>query len=213
MVTMKVVQPNGSVEIRHFFTRYYRDALGRITRVARKGPYSDNGNNTDTLYDDITYESATSTRITSLNNGARVYTYNASGKVTGTSEYMPWPGPTDPVKMVVYHIYSYDDNGNIKKREEYTDQDGNGTFELNITYKFEYDGKQNPLHSNDDALIEWRWTSMSPNNVLKQTNSIAAAGGANEHIITIYEYGTDNLPRSGGYNLGSDPIILKYYYQ
>ena len=124
--TMKVKLANGSYDVKNFYTRYYRDALmGRIVKIARKGPYSDNGNNVDTLFDYVTYKSTTSNLVKDINNGARVYEYDAYGRVSGTSEYMHWPNPTDPVRMVAYHIYEYDEHENIKERQEFSDQDGN----------------------------------------------------------------------------------------
>jgi hypothetical protein len=214
ITTMKVKLQNGTYDVKHFYTRYYREPVGgRIVKIARKGPYSDNGNNVDTLFDYVTYKSPTSSMVEHINNGARVYSYDAHERVSGTSEYMHWPNPTDPVRMVVYHIYTYDDNGNIKKREEFTDLDADGVFQLNFTYKFEYDNKINPLLLGDDALIEWNWTLFSPNNVLKQINDDANPAGIDDEITTVYEYGVDNLPRSGGYNLGPNPIILKFIYE
>jgi len=210
---MKVRLGNGTTDVKHFYTHYYRDPLGRIIKVARKGPYSDNGNNVDTLFDYVTYKSATSKQVKDINNGARVYIYaDSSDRVSATEEYMPWPNPTDPAKVVVRHIYIYDEDGNIEKRREYTDLDGNGVFEENALYMFSYDDKKNPLYSKDDALIEWRWALMSPGNVVKQINIFFNSAGGDE-ILTDYEYRPDNLPRSGVYILGSDPIILKYYYE
>jgi hypothetical protein len=210
--TGKVVESNGTVKIRTSYTRYYRDAMDRILKIARKGYFSDNVSNADTLFEYITYTSATSTKIASINNGALIYEYNSLGQVYKTSSYMPWPNPGDPLKLVVYHLYSYNAKGNLTKREEYV-PDANGAFRINITSTFEYDDKKNPLHSTDDALLEWRSAWMSPDNVVKQSNDYADPLSTDDQIITIYEYSADGFPYSGAYNLGPQPIILKYYYQ
>ena len=190
-------------------TNFYRDANGRIKRMA----FASSQNNWDTVFTDVIYENATSTRVSYLSDSSAVFFYDANNRVSRTDTYQAYPNPGNALKLVVYHLYSYDASGNTTKREEYVDRDGNGSFKLNFTYRLEYDNNINPLHPLDDALIEWQFLARSPNNLTKQMNDPADPSGTDDENITIYEYGSDQKPQAALF-MGGDgrKVRTKYYY-
>jgi hypothetical protein len=159
----------------------------------------------------VQYEDASSTKVVSLGDGNTMFEYDANGRVAKTMTYLPSP-PGLP-KLGVYHIYNYDAVGNMIRREEYTDHDNDGSFELNITYSFEYDGYLNPFQPGDDALIEWTWTRSSPANVLKQKNDVADPQGIDDENVIIYEYGNDNKPKTALFIGNGSNSRIHYYYK
>jgi YD repeat-containing protein len=211
--TAKYLDGSGSLITRRSQALYERDANHRIFRITRIGVFSDLSNNIDTLIENVIYEGAGSSRIVSLGDSNTVFEYDANNRVVKTMTYQRFPTPADPLKLVVFHQYSYDAVGNMTKREEFNDQDNNGSFELGITYSFEYDGHINPFHPTDDALIEWTWTRISPANVLKQKNDVADPQGIDDENVTVYEYGSDNKPRAALFVGNGLNIRIHYYYK
>lgn len=189
-------------------TQYTRDALGRIIRIDTRSTSS------APVYSmGVVYENSTSRRVKYLSDSSAVFTYNEQGQVTRTDTYQHWPSASSPLRKVAYHVYAYDSRGNLQKREEYTDTDNNGVFDLNITYILSYDDKINPTRLNDDALIEFTFLTKWQNNLLKQQNDVAVPGGPDDENNSIYEYRADNRPVTGLFTGGDGrQSITRFYY-
>jgi hypothetical protein len=209
-----VINDNGNLVKREFLTRYLRDVTGRIVQFTNKGPVSDLGNAPDSVTETVTYKGAGLMQIAYLNDSSRVYEYDAQGRVSRTSDHQHFPLPSDPRKLVVYHVYTYDGAGNIAVRNEFTDADGEGNFELNISYKFEYDNQVNPLYFRDDAMIEFKWYLFaSPNNLTKFSYDISDPRGLDDEASATYQYRMDGKPASSTYVGNGQTNFSVYYYQ
>lgn len=192
------------------YTHYYRDAAGRIIKIAAVNSTGSQ----DTVFTFVNYTNATSDRVTFLSDSSAVFFYSADGKVIRTNTYKHFPLSTDPMKLVIYHLYSYDARGNLSKREEYTDRDNNGSFELNFTYFLEYDDKVNPFYPLDDVTIENHFLFRSPNNLIKQKNDPVDPLGTDDENISVYDYRADKKPNSALFMAGDGrkTKTLYYYY-
>jgi hypothetical protein len=189
------------------YSYYYRDAQGRIIKIANASSH----NNWDTAFLDVVYVNSTSTRVSHLSDSSAVYEYNASNQVSRVNTYERTH--SGAMRLAVYHLYSYDGNGNMIKREQYSDHDGNGVFELVFTYRLEYDTFINPLYTGDDALTESTFLSMSQNNVIKQKNDVAAPGGLDDENVTVFQHRSDNKPHSSLFTgNGGQQRTYFYYY-
>ena len=169
-------------------TTYTRDAQGRLVKWKYRT------SKPDSVEIGVVYESSSSTRAKYLSDSSVVFTYNASGQIIRTDTYQPVAAPGSGYKLVVYHLYSYDANNNLTKREEFTDPDKDGIFTLNITYFMEYDNKPNPRYPVDDAMIELFFLDRSPNNLVKMRYDIAAPGPLDGENIINFQYGATNKP-------------------
>ena len=211
--TTFVINDNGTIVRKEYFTRYERDVTGRIVKFTYK-PTTDIGNAPDSVSESVTYKGAGLMQIAYLNDSTRVYEYDAQGRVSKTSDYQHLPLATDPRKLVVYHTYTYDAAGNMLERKEYTDRNDDGNFELNISYKFEYDNQINPLYFTDDAMIEFKWYLFaSPNNLTKFSYDVADPGFPDDEANATYQYRMDGKPASSTYVGNGQANFSIYYYQ
>jgi hypothetical protein len=98
--------------------------------------------------------------------------------------------------------------------QQYSDQAGNGTFQLDISYSFEYDNKINPYYSGDDIRLEADWYSASPNNVIKQTVLIAQTKEQYDNMIAYDQYDVNGRPIMATHTPAYAPVIhTKFFYQ
>ncbi len=197
-----------SYQVNSMETHYIRDGIGRIIRIE-----STAGPGAPVNITSVVYESSTSRRVKYLMDSSAVFVYNDQGQVARTDTYQHWPNANDPLRKVAYHVYTYDNRGNLQKRQEYTDVNADGVFEPTITYTLSYDDKINPTRLTDDALIESTFLTKWQNNLLKQQNDVAVPGGIDDENNSIYEYRADNRPVTGLF-IGGDgrQSIIRFYY-
>jgi len=195
-----IAHDNGAVVVHESFVHFVRDVMGRVTSFTHTVTSDDPGA-TSPVTEIVTYKSPGSFQVESIDDGARKYEYNAEGQVSRTTEYQHWPNAADPLVAVVYHEYSYDANGNLTRREEFTDLDVDGVFALNVTYRLAYDDHPNPIYPGDDAYLEFWWANaFSKNNLVKFNFDVAGNSSSNSEIGTVFQYRQDGLPSSCTYN-------------
>lgn len=194
--------------INNMETQYIRDGQGRIVRIqSRAAPGA------PVITTEVIYENSSSKRVKYLSDSSAVFVYNDQGQVIRTDTYQHWPTASSPLKRVAYHVYSYDARGNLQKREEYTDTNGDDLFDPTITYILSYDDKVNPTRNTDDALLETSYLTRSPNNLLKQQNDAALPGGIDDENNSLYEYRADNKPVTSLFSGGDGrKSITRFYY-
>lgn len=198
---------------------YTRDGAGRITRIKMTNRLVSNPINVITSFSNVFYVDNNSTRVAYIsddnNTFKTVFTYDSNGKIEKIETFQHFPLPTDPLKMVAYYTHQYDASGNLLSKTQFSDNDNNGVFEQVISYTFEYDAMINPFDRNDDALFEWRWSSFSPANCIKQTNNYN--GTPQDGFTLQFQYRSDKKPEKatraefGGLLIGS--ATTTYYYQ
>ena len=130
-------------------------------KISKKTNYSVNNGNSQ-LMTFQTYEYK-------ANDLIRLNTFNAQGNLIG------------------YHDYSYDNNGNILKDDQY---DFNSVLKLMSTKTYEYDNKINPYRIFVAEGIPGKYTN--PNNFVKET-TISYNGTSESRSTTIYEYSYNSL--------------------
>jgi len=185
---------------------YKRDPQGRIRTITA----ANSQNNWDSTHIHVYYVNNSSSQVAYLSDSSAVFQYNTAGKISRTDGYMRMAGGS--MKRVVYHLYTYDGSGNMTKREEYTDQDDDGVFTINFTYRLEYDTKVNPQYPIDDALINDFFLTFSPNNVVKQMNDPANPNAPNDENISVYDFRPDNKPHTLFFSAGDGRQTRTYYY-
>ena len=196
---------------------YTRDAPGRVTRITNVGRSVMNPTVEVVRYGDVFYINDTSTRVAYINyhnnDHKAVFTYNDAGQVSKTEDFQRF-SPGDPLRLVVYHLYLYDAAGNIIERKEFSDNDNNGTFESDVTYRFEYDGKVNPADRRDDAFFESRWSANSPENCIKQYNDYADPVSIDDNVSAQFTYRSDGRPQTAVVSGNSiAQTVRTYFYQ
>jgi hypothetical protein len=199
-------------------SEYIRDAIGRITRVKRIGRSVLNPTVDIISYMNVVYINDTSTKVDHITDDnstfKTVFTYNTNGKISRIETQQHYPLPSDPLQMVVYFTHQYDALGNLLEKTQYSDWDNNGSFERAITYKFEYDGKVNPVDSNDDALCESRWSLISKENCIKQSNDYADPLSLDDFVTEQFTYRSDGRPQTA-FTTGTagEHYVRTYFYQ
>lgn len=196
---------------------FTRDAPGRISRIKGVGRSVTNPMTELTSFTNVTYINDSSTRVAYLasdnNDNKTIYFYNNTGQIIKTETYQSF-SPTDPLHMVVYHLYQYDASGNLTERKEYTDQDNNGSFEFNIGYRMLYDGKLNPLYKLDDALFEGRWLDVSPGNFLTMYVDNPHPPSIADTVGQQFTYRSDGRPQTALVSGNSiQPSSRTFFYQ
>ncbi len=201
-------------------SEYTRDGANRINRIKRTNRLVADPFNVITSFSNVFYVDDTSTRVSYISDDnssfKTVFTYNSNGRIEKTETFQQFPSPTGPLKMVVFYTHQYDASGNLLSRTQYSDSDNNGVFEQGISYTFEYDAMINPVDRSDDALFEWRWSSFSPANCIKQINNYGGTVPADGFTLQ-FQYRSDKKPEKatrtefGGPLIG--PGVTLYYYQ
>jgi len=195
---ISTVGTSGGIDIGDY-RRFYRDANGRIVKIAHKVP-PQSGIEVDTAFTYVYYPNATTLNynntVMKLSvagfdvNDSTLYTYNGNNQITEgyTYESSPLFGLVQEIRAV----YTYDAAGNVTKMEGYNN--ATGTMQLAATFDLEYDDKTNPLAFNQEVvLITGGAPGSSKNNVtvikFKDVNN------ANTQTITnTYTYGANGLP-------------------
>jgi hypothetical protein len=206
-----------STGILPYDTYYYRDNQGRIIESIN---IEDNDS-------DIIHVSYASPSL-----GIISYAIEQSGPAFRDSSIYAYNQDHYPISITTYIIsatpaqfggidsFSYDASGNLTQLQSFT-SNGNGQLSLNIGYDFEYDNDINPLFSFDDSRLPVEWyTSVSSNNLLKQTNHYGNPPLRPDDDVTItYQYRPDKKPSTsarGGTALSTNgnPVVQStYYYQ
>lgn len=211
----KIKRTNGSIDILQGTAHFYRDNLQRIIRI---GAFPD----TSSINTIIHYADASSDKVIAAvilkNNGSStelldstVFEYGNNGKISKSSHFIP-AGNGIP-QLSTYQLYGYDLNGNVISKALYQDDDANGSFEVALTYQWEYDEKLNPMFQNEIGYIQWGelWPEYSSkNNVTKQVNVYAAT--PSDQLQYSYQY--DQLSRpSLQLQIGDPSNKTTYYYK
>lgn len=181
------------------YRKFYRDATGRIIRIAQKVP-PQSGIEVDTIFTNVYYPDATTFNyhytvmklaVSGFEvNDSTIYTYNSNNQVTEGYTYQVSPifGPVQDVRA----LYSYDASGNMIKIQGYNN--ASGTMELSVTFDMEYDDKTNPLAFDPQImLITGGAPGSSGNNVIvarfKDVNNPDT-----QTITNTYTFGANGLP-------------------
>jgi hypothetical protein len=214
-ITQKIKQTNGSIITKNGTVHFFRDPNGRIIRI---------GTMPDTASFNIifNYENAVSQyplNAVSLRHqpsgadkvlASTVFEYDNNNRVVKTT---PWI-PTTSNTMVTnsYELNFHDTNGNITEKKAYRDDNGDGIFELNIAYSWEYDNHHNPKYQNETAFSYWQgiWPYIgSPNNVVLQFNHYPSHPDDQVEYTFLY----DNSGIVMSVKKAGDPDNeTKYYY-
>jgi hypothetical protein len=204
------------------YRRFYRDAAGRIIRIATKIP-PQNGIETDTVFMNVHYPNASTfnydytVQKISVSGfdvyDSTTYTYNNNNQITEgyTHQYNPILGPVQDLRAV----YSYDASGNLVKMEGYNN--ASGQMELVSTFNLEYDDKTNPLAFDKQGLLVTAGTpNTSKNNVTVMTFTDVATNEDSQVLNFAYTYGSNGLPSKviQTDQSGSNPVTTTtFYYQ
>lgn len=199
------------------WSEYTRDTRGRITRIKSVGRSVTNPAVEITRFGDVYYINDSSTRVaftvSDNNDHKKIYFYDNAGQIIKTEDHQSF-SPSDPLHLVVYHLYQYDGGGNLIERKEYTDHDHNGSFELNIGMRIQYDGKVNPRYKLDDALFEESWLDVSPENFLKMYVDNPHPLSIQDTVAQQYTYRGDGRPEMVAVSGNSIPPSFRtYFYQ
>jgi hypothetical protein len=183
------------------YRKFYRDAAGRIIRIAEKVP-PQSGIEVDTIFTYVHYPNATTFNydytVQNINvdvyeiNDSTLFTYNSNNQVTQGYTYQTSTifGPFQEIKT----LYTYDAAGNVIKIEGYND--ASGTMELSVTFNIEYDNKTNPLAFDQQAgLLSGGGFTSSVNNptVVKFK---AVENPETQTITNTYTFGANGLPET-----------------
>jgi len=122
-----------------------------------------------------------------------VYEYDSNDQIKKTTiHYLPW-GIHQGGELLIssgFSLWVFDEKRNLTQLEQFTPS--NGSYALNIRYRFEYDNKINPVYANEYVFLN-NWFDMSPGNVLKQ-NVYIPITGENYDNTAVYSYRSDNKP-------------------
>ena len=212
--TFKIKRNNGTIDVIQGTAQFNRDNLQRIIRI---GTFPD----TSLVNTIIHYADASSNRVSSSvilkNNGgssllldSTVYEYGTNGRISKSSHYIP--SANGVPGLATYQVYGYDLNGNVISKALYQDDDANGSFEVALTYQWEYDDKLNPMFQDELAYFQYGelWPEYSSkNNVTKQVNVYASI--PSDQLQYSYQY--DQLSRpSFQLQIGDPANKTTYFY-
>jgi len=189
---------SGGMDIGNY-RKFYRDANGRIIRIAEKFP-PQNSIEADTVYTYVHYPDATTLNydytvqkiivdVYEVNDSS-LLTYNSNNQVIENYTYQTSTifSPSQEIKI----HYTYDAAGNATKIELYSNS--TGAMELSSTFDVTYDDKTNPLLIDDQImLISGGVPGSSANNVIV-VKFKDVANPDTQTITNTYTYGTNGLP-------------------
>lgn len=205
-------------------SRYTRDDKNRIISIEAESQELENGAPYetpegpafDTTVSNIVYQDEGSVKVSYIKavtrSGERtfidstVYQYDSHAHVKRTTGYyLPWgihQAGEAPVSSG-YTEWTFSEDGSLTQIEQYAQT--NGTANLQIRYRFEYDDKINPLFTKEDVFIN-NWFDVSPHNVVKQ-NVYIPVTNENYDNTAVYKYRSDNKPISVTYF--SPPTVVR----
>ena len=201
--------------------KFTRNAQGIIQKMIIK---SDDlaGVGIDSVFYVVNYSAASSRYTSSVlkfdNAGtifkdSTVYTYNASGKIIQSEEFVD-DGTGTYVKYSKIE-YTYNASGNVIKMKSYVFDDAAGNYLPSDQDEYEYDAKINPLILGNEAFILGDVSMASPNNQIKDTYTDFEDASYNDVITTVITYNTANKPLSDVLTIQSEgiPYPTTYTYQ
>ncbi|QHL87114.1 hypothetical protein GU926_06595 [Nibribacter ruber] len=118
------------------------------------------------------------------------FEYNSAGQVTKSTTFLN-TNPTSPsasLEQVEYSTFTYDANGNILKKMDYS---GTGTGTLELTTDYTYDSNVNPINALEKLVSGYS----TPNNIL--TAVVKDAEGnvlQGDSYSRVYKYNANNYP-------------------
>lgn len=182
------------------YEKYYRDAAGRIVRVAQKVP-AQQGIEVDTVYKFVHYPDANTFNYDYTVQNIEVagytikdstlYTYNNNNQVTESYTYEI----SDLFnQQEVRAIYTYDATGNMIKIEGY--DNATGTMELSATFDIQYDDKTNPLSFDRQILLISGGTFTGSKNNPIVVKFKASDNPDTQTITNTYTFGSNSLPQT-----------------
>jgi hypothetical protein len=201
------------------YEKYYRDATGRIIRIAQKVP-AQQGIEIDTVYTSVHYPDA-STFNYDYNvqkievagytiNDSTLFTYNSSNQITESYTY-----ETSDLfnSQEIRSIYMYDAAGNIIKIEGYTN--ATGTMELSATFDIQYDDKTNPLSFDRQIMLITGGTFTGSKNNPILVKFKASDNPDTQTITNTYTFGSNSLPQTltTQDDLDNSTTTTTFYYE
>lgn len=202
------------------YRRFYRDAAGRIIRIANKVP-PQGGIAIDTSFTYVYYPDATTLQYSYTVQTISIagfevtdsvlYTYNNAKQITEQYDYQL--SPLFGIVQESKTVYTYDAAGNLATITGYNNI--TGTMEVVSTFQLQYDTKTNPMGADaQSALINGGSLGASPNNVTQLRFSDVTNG--TEQLINIsYTYGSNGYPATAVQQDVSNNSVanITFYYQ
>jgi hypothetical protein len=199
-VTEKIKKSDGSYTTTKVALQFIRDDIGRISNIVSSPAISP-------VNAIPTYQNASSQNVANiciyktLTSGEKslmdstVFVYNSNGFIAKTSRYERLPG--NAAKLQAYQEYLYDNMGNMSEAKLFQDDDNDGTFQIVLTYKWEFNNHSNPEYFNDPGYFYLQEQlfpySCSPFLVTRQLNHYHYAGGSDDQVSYTFQY--DSLDR------------------
>lgn len=205
------------------FTRYVRDATGRIVLIARK--VADiAGVSLDTSYEVVHYPNATTFNydytITTIgafgleSYDSSVYTFDNQNRLIQSISYIS--NSLDPSTITESNKYvnTYT-AGNLSKVQQYADISHNGNYELVATENFEFDDKDNPATRDAQPFLIDRTEGASRNNIVSFEFINETYAPENFTVTTTIQYNSNNLPATAVsvQQPGNTQTNFTFYYQ
>lgn len=197
--------------------RYYRDALGRIARIAAK-ELADPPYHADTVYSSVTYQDATGSKVSFVINSrvinsktiydSTVYSYDTGDNLAKITLYVSGDWPAVAATLQHYELWEYNQTADPIKYQYYQELSTPGVFELIWQYDFEYDDKVNPNYAKDDVRADFQW--IMKHNITLQHVFESVSNDTHDNVLT-YEYNSDNKPVKS-IQTGPYPSTIMYYY-
>jgi hypothetical protein len=198
-------------------TKYIRDSKGRVETIENISKQFDNGvpyvspeRFLDTFVTHYVYQDESSNKLLYSKRVYRVgektakdsivFEYDTDSNVKKTLEYylgLAIHLPEDTLPLKSFSTYAHDAAGNLTENALYIIE-SNGSFTLNIRYRFEYDDKINPLYMKGDVYLYY-WGQYAPHNVVKQNVYLPGSSPEVYDNTSSYQYRSDNKPASVAY--------------
>lgn len=140
------------------------------------------------------------------------YSYDASGKLVGTQEFVT--NGLVPYVNVGKEDISYDASGNIADVKNYAIDPNSGTSTVASDETFQYDTRVNPLMLGNEAFLVDIPELLSPFNVLSDNFTVYTTPLYNEVTSFAYVYNSVDKPNAALVSFSSGGAApMRYYYQ
>lgn len=142
------------------------------------------------------------------------YTYNTSGKIIQSEEFLD-EGIGNGYVKVSKTEYTYDAKGNVIKMKNYSFNETTSSYEPYYQDEYEYDAKVNPLILGNEAFLLNDPALASPNNQTKDIYTDFEDPDLNDVTTSTYTYNTNNNPLTDIVTIQSEgfPYPTSYTYQ